>query len=250
MSRVKVNTVQVRPSRLPAEFEGLRIAQLSDLHLRRWNGVLDETRRRLLELDPELVVITGDIGDFHAEAQRSADLAARLLEGVRPGLGCFGVLGNHDDPQLAALLSGHLRMLSNEHLKLTKAGDSVMIAGVDDRTLTSSDVPSALLGIKSGSFTILLAHRPPLVYRLPPNCVDLMLAGDTHAGQIRLPVIGPLLPIFEGIPRKYCRGLHEVNGTSLHVSAGVGCSWAVPFRIGCPPEIALITLRGGTAAAK
>ena len=84
MSRIRVNTVQVRPSRLPAEFEGLRIAQLSDLHLRRWNGVLDETRRRLLELDPELVVITGDIGDFHAEAQQSADLAARLLEGVMP----------------------------------------------------------------------------------------------------------------------------------------------------------------------
>ena len=250
MSRIRVNTVQVRPSRLPPEFEGLRIAQLSDLHLRRWNGVLHETRRRLLELDPELVVITGDIGDFHAEAQRSADLAARLLEGVRPSLGCFGVLGNHDDPQLTKQLSGHLRMLSNEHVKLTKAGDSVMIAGVDGRTPTSGDLPSALLGIKPGSFTILLAHHPPLVYRFPPNCVDLMLAGHTHAGQIRLPLVGPLWPIFEGIPRKYCRGLHEVNGTSLHVSAGVGCSWAVPFRLGCPPEIALITLMDGTAAAQ
>ncbi len=250
MSRVRVNTVEVRPSRLPTEFEGLRIAQLSDLHLRRWNGVLDETRRRLLELEPELVVITGDIGDTHVEPQRSADLAARLLEGVHPSLGCFGVLGNHDDPQLAEQLAGHVRMISNEHVKLTKAGDSVMIAGVDDRTPTSSDVPSALLGIKPGSFTILLAHRPPVVYRLPPSCVDLMLAGDTHAGQIRLPVIGPLCPTFEGIPRKYCRGLHEVNGTSLYVSAGVGCSWAVPFRIGCPPEIALITLNGRSAAVR
>ncbi len=250
MSRVRVNTVEVRPSRLPAEFEGLHIAQLSDLHLRRWNGVLDETRQRLLELDAELVVITGDIGDAHVEAQRSADLAARLLEGVHPSLGCFGVLGNHDDPQLAEQLAGHVRIMSNEHAKLTKAGDSVMIAGVDGRTLTSGDIPSALLGIKPGSFTILLAHRPPVVYRLPPNCVDLMLAGDTHAGQIRLPVIGPLCPTFEGIPRKYCRGLHEVNGTSLHVSAGVGCCWAVPFRIGCPPEIALITLTGRSAAVR
>ncbi len=247
---MKVTTVEVRPARLPAEFEGLRIAQLSDLHLRRWNGVLDETRRRLLELDAELVVIAGDIGDFHAEAQRSADLAARLLEGVHPSLGCFGVLGNHDDPQLAEQLAGHVRMMSNEHTKLTKGGDSVMIAGVDDRTLTSGDVPSALLGIKPGSFTILLAHRPPQIYRLPPSCVDLMLAGDTHAGQIRLPVIGPLCPTFEGIPRKYSRGLHEVNGTSLYVSAGVGCSWAVPFRIGCPPEIALITLNGRSAAVR
>jgi predicted MPP superfamily phosphohydrolase len=242
LSRVRVNTVRVRPSRLPAEFEGLRIAQLSDLHLRRWNGVLDETRRRLLELDPELVVITGDIGDFHAEAQRSADLAGRLLEGVHPSLGCFGVLGNHDDPQLAEQLSSHVCMLSNEHKQLTKAGASLVLAGVDGRTPTSGDIPSALLGIKPGSFTILLAHHPPLVYRLPPNSVDLMLAGHTHAGQIRLPLIGPLWPTFEGIPRKYYHGLHEVNGTSLYVSAGVGCSWAVPFRIGCLPEIALITL--------
>ncbi len=242
MSRVRVNIVQVRPSHLPAEFEGLRIAQLSDLHLRRWNGVLNETRRRLLELEPDLVVITGDIGDAHAEAQRSADLAARLLEGVQPRLGCFGVLGNHDDPQLVEQLSGQVRMMSNEYAKLTKARDSIMIAGVDGRTPTSGDIPSALLGIKPGSFTILLAHHPPLVYRLPPNSVDLMLAGHTHAGQIRLPLIGPLWPTFEGIPRKYCHGLHEVNGTSLYVSAGVGCSWAVPFRIGCPPEIALITL--------
>ena len=250
MSRVRVNTVEVRPSRLPAEFEGLRIAQLSDLHLRRWNGVLDETRRRLLELDPELVVITGDIGDFHAEAQRSADLAARLLEGVHPSLGCFGVLGNHDDAQLAEQLSGQVRMMSNEHVKLTKAGDSMMIAGVDGRTPTSGDIPSALLGIKPGCFTILLAHHPPMVYRLPPNRVGLMLAGHTHAGQIHLPVIGPLWPTFEDIPRKYCHGLHEVNGTCLYVSAGVGCSWAVPFRIGCPPEIALITLTGKPAAAQ
>ena len=249
MSRVRVNTVQVRPSRLPAEFEGLRIAQLSDLHLRRWNGVLDETRRRLLELDPDLVVITGDIGDAHSEAQRSADLAARLLDGVQPNLGCFGVLGNHDDPQLAEQLSGQVRMLSNEHAELTKAGSSMIIAGVDGRTATSGDIPAALLGIKPGSFTILLAHHPPLVYRLPPNRVGLMLAGHTHAGQIRLPLIGPLWPAFEGIPRKYCRGLHEVNGTSLHVSAGVGCSWAMPFRVGCPPEIALITLNGRSAAA-
>ena len=250
MSRVRVNTVQVRPSRLPAEFEGLRIAHLSDLHLRRWNGVLDETRRRLLELDAELVVITGDIGDFHAEAQRPADLAARLLEGVHPSLGCFAVLGNHDDPQLAEQLSSHVRMMSNEHAMLTKAGDRVMIAGVDGRTLTSGDVPSALLGIEPGSFTILLAHRPPLIYRLPPSYVDLMLAGDTHAGQIRLPVIGPLCTTFEGIPRKYSWGLHAVNGTCLYVSAGIGCSWAVPFRIGCPPEIALITLTTRSAAAQ
>jgi len=243
LSRVRVNIVQVRPSRLPAQFEGLRIAQLSDLHLRRWNNVLDETRRRLLELDPDLVVITGDIGDAHAEAQMSADLAARLLEGVHPSLGCFGVLGNHDDPQLVEQLAGQVRMLSNEYAKLTKARDSIMIAGVDGRTPTSGDIPSALLGIKPGSFTILLAHHPPLVYRLPPNSVDLMLAGHTHAGQIRLPLIGPLWPTFEGIPRNYCHGLHEVNGTSLYVSAGVGCSWAVPFRIGCPPEIALITLK-------
>ncbi len=250
MSRVRVITVQVRPSRLPAEFEGLRIAQLSDLHLRRWNGVLDETRRRLRELDPELVAITGDIGDAHAEAQRSADLAARLLEGVHPSLGCFGVSGNHDDPQLAEQLCGQVRMMSNDHAKLTRAGADMVIAGVDGRTPTSGDIPSALLGIKPGSFTILLAHHPPLVYRLPPKCVDLMLAGHTHAGQICLPVIGPLWPTFEGIPRRYCHGLHEVNGTCLHVSAGVGCSWALPFRIGCPPEIALITLTARSAAAQ
>ena len=142
----------------------------------------------MLELDPELVVITGDIGDAHAESQRSADLAARLLEGVHPSVGCFAVLGNHDDPQLAAQLSGQVRIMSNEHVNLTKAGDSVMIAGIDGRTSTSGDIPSALLGIKPGSFTILLAHHPPLVYRLPPTSVHVMLAGHTPAGQIRLPL--------------------------------------------------------------
>ena len=243
LSRLAVSEYVIRSTRVPPELDGLRVAQISDLHLRSWNGVLAAARLKLADIDPEMIVITGDLGDTRAPAQSVADLVHRLLDGLTPSLGVFAVLGNHDDRQLTELVEPDVRVLNNEHVRVEYCGQSLVVAGIDDRTPTSSDVPSAILGAASEQFTVLLAPFPSAIYRLPPKHVDLMLAGHTHAGQIRLPGVGALWPVFEGIPRKFCKGLHEWNGTRFYVNAGLGCSWILPFRVCCPPEIAVFTLK-------
>lgn len=246
MPRLVVPHFVIRSQRVPPALDGLRIAQLSDLHLRSWNGVFAAARLKLADIDPDMIVITGDLGDTRAPAQGVADFVHRIFEGFTPPLGIFAVLGNHDDPQLADLVESDLRVLSNEHVCLDYRGQSLIVAGIDDRTPTSSDVPSAMLGAAADKFTILLAHYPSTIYRLPRGRVDLMLAGHTHAGQIRLPGVGALWPVFEGIPRKFYKGLHEWNGTRFYVNAGLGCSWILPVRVCCPPEIAVFTLKSIT----
>ncbi len=246
MPRLVVPHFVIRSQRVPPALDGLRIAQLSDLHLRSWNGVFAAARLELAAIDPAMIVITGDLGDMRAPARSVAQHVHRLLDGLAPSLGVFAVLGNHDDPQLTELVEPDVRVLNNEHVRVECCGQSVVVAGIDDRTPTSSDVPSAMLGAAADKFTILLAHYPSTIYRLPRGRVDLMLAGHTHAGQIRLPGIGALWPVFEGIPRKFCKGLHEWNGTRFYVNAGLGCSWILPVRVCCPPEIAVFTLKSVT----
>ncbi len=242
LSRVEMRTISIRSNRVPSGLSGLRIVHLSDLHIRCWTGVLADARRQLLHITPELVVITGDFGDAHSTPELTADLVGRLLEGVRPVLGCYGVLGNHDDARLAELLGDRVRILANEHATLEFNGGRLVLAGVDGSSMTSGDVPSALYGSDLEHFAILLTHFPSTIYQLPPRRVDLMLAGHAHAGQIRVPRLGPLWPVFDGIPRRYCWGFHHFRGTPFYVSAGLGCSWAAPIRLCCPPEITVITL--------
>lgn len=246
MPRLVVSHFVIRSNRVPPALDGFRLAHLSDLHLRCWNGVLAVARRELADIDPEMIAITGDLGDYRTPVRRVADFVHRIFEGLTPPSGIFAVLGNHDDPQLTDLVEPDLRVLSNEHVRVEYHGQSLIVAGIDDRTPTSGDIPAALLGAASGQFTILLVHYPSAIYRLPRGRVDLMLAGDTHAGQIRVPGIGALCPLFEGIPRKFCTGLHEWSGTRFHVSAGLGCSWLLPVRVCCPAEIAVFTLQSVT----
>ena len=246
MSQLVVSHFVIRSQRVPPALDGLRIAQLSDLHLRNWNGICTAARLKLADIDPEMIVITGDLGDTRAPAQGVADFVHRIFEDLRPPLGIFAVLGNHDDPQLAELVEPDVRVLNNEHVCVEYSGQRLIVAGIDGRTPTSSDIPSAMLGAASDKFTILLAHYPSTIYRLPRSRVDLMLAGHTHAGQIRLPGIGALWPVFDGIPRKFCRGLHEWNGTRFYVNAGLGCSRILPVHVCCSPEIAAFTLKSLT----
>jgi len=242
LSLVAVKKVQVKCPRLPAAFDGITIAHLSDIHARRWSQLLSAVRDELRSCGADLVVITGDMDDRCENSLRAAELIGRILEGVPTTFGCFGVLGNHDDPQLAAALSDHLQMLSNENVSLDYKGSRIFLTGIDGRTRTSWDLPSALYSLPADSFTILLAHFPTSVFHLPNDRVDLLLAGHTHAGQIRLPFVGSIWPSIDGLPHKYCWGLHQMGSTSLHVSAGVGCAYWIPFRIFCRPEIALLQL--------
>ena len=246
-----VRRVTLVHPRLPSAFEGLRIAQVADVHA----GVfmpparLAQVRSLVEALSPDLVVFTGDIVDSPA-----ADLAAWVPELARLTArhGVFAILGNHDrvagfDAVGAALRrwSG-CRVLRDEVATIVVGDARLHIAGLDDQPeATAAElIPRLLAEVPAGETIVLLAHHPNLFPLAVASDVPLTLAGHTHGGQIAVPSRGLNLA---RLSTPYIAGAYQKAGELLYVSRGIGVG-AVPLRFGVPPEIDLITLQRGPLA--
>ncbi len=223
----------------------LRIVQLTDIHL----GPPDMPPARVARivaqanaLHPDLVVLTGDYhggklvdGLFARGRGGNLDDAVRPLRALRSRLGTFAVRGNHDEPYWTPRVLPRNRMtyLENAH---ADAGP-VVVAGVDDLATGHANVAAALAGIAPGKPVVLLMHEPD-GFADVPGSVAVTLAGHTHGGQVRLPLIGALVT---NTRLGYVRGRYVVGGRTLIVSSGLGTS-GLPFRLGVPPEIVVVTL--------
>ncbi len=246
---LRVERLSVALPGLPHELEGLRVAQLSDLHL----GPLvplEHVRRAVRlanSLEPDLVVVTGD---FVSVAKRFVEPAVRVTRELSAPLGVFAVLGNHDFWVAPRMIAALLRragvvVLRNEAATILRGEARLHVAGVDDIWAQADDLAKALSGVERDEPTILLCHNPDLALEAASHGVSLLLAGHTHGGQVRLPIFGPLV-----VPSKYGKrwaaGLHRVGAMLLYVNRGVGLI-APPVRFLCPPEVALIELRSAPA---
>jgi uncharacterized protein len=239
---------------LPGWPEGeapIRAVLISDLHV----AGPDMPPKRLRNivasinaLDPDLVLIAGDFVSDRRVATRHYSLAQSIapLSALRPRLGTFAVLGNHDhwrDRTEAgrALRSAGIVLLDNEAVKT----GPLVLGGLDD-AFTGHDDPQVTLAEmdRLEGAKLLLSHSPDPFPRIPGS-VGLMLAGHTHCGQIRLPLIGALSTMSEH-GDDYACGRVDENGQSLIVGAGLGTS-LLPLRIGAVPDFWLIEI--GPAAA-
>ena len=129
----------------------------------------------------------------------------------------------------------NIKVLNNKNEKLQINGKEIFIAGVEDMMTAFPNMEDALKGTKTP--TILLTHTPDVFPDLPRN-VNLTLAGHTHGGQVRLPIIGPIFTA-SNYGNKYTIGFIEENGKKLITTRGIGVS-ILPFRFNCPPEIVVI----------
>lgn len=225
----------------------LTLALLTDLHLGPFLGEddLDRWAAATQRLGADLVLLGGDIVD----RRYRGDLAelARHLPRLAAPLGVLAVLGNHDhsrfrrtDPLRATLEAAGVRLLDNAAARVR---DDLVIAGIDDLRVGSPDLPAALgnaerLRAADGSALLLLSHNPDVVPEVPAD-VDLVLAGHTHGGQVRLPLLGPVVTS-SVYGRRYAGGWVE-GDVAVFVSRGLGVT-TVPFRYDCPAELALIRL--------
>ena len=153
----------------------------------------------------------------------------------------YAVLGNHDDPRLPSVADLPLTFLRNQTDLVRVNGAELNLAGIEQTKPRCGDLDAVLASARPGLPTILLAHYPSTVFRLPPGRVQLVLSGHTHGGQVRFPWLGCLWAN-DRIPRHMARGIHDVNGTKIHVSAGLGASLPIPIRINCPPELSILTV--------
>lgn len=240
--RVQVRRNEISLPQLPGSFDGLTLLHLSDLHVDMdadFPGVLGECVR---DLQYDVCVLTGDFryltaGPIEAAVAGMSRLRANLAEEV------YGVLGNHDSiAMVPALEEMGIRMLLNESLALSRGGESIYLAGVDDPHYYRTDnFERACRGIPAGGLAILLAHSPEVYKQAAHAGFDIMLCGHTHGGQICLPGGIPLM-LNAKCPRRVCRGAWRHHRLHGYTSAGAGSS-IVDIRINSRPEVTLHRLR-------
>ena len=260
---IEVIETAVHLRRLPAAFEGVRIVQLSDIHMDEYTepSFLRRVVSQVDRLQPDAVVLTGD---FVSEGPASAHFsvgAAWQCANILSTLQCrqlYAVLGNHDvsvGPKkvTAALTANRIAVLNNAYLPIDRFGERsggrIWLAGVDDPVNGHPNpelaIPASIRNIPEEP-VVLMCHAPDYadnLLRTPAGkAVDLMLSGHTHGGQIRLPLVGALaLPV---MGQNYIEGWFKFGDMQLYVNRGIG-TVGVPFRLACPPEITLMTLHRG-----
>jgi predicted MPP superfamily phosphohydrolase len=230
----------------------LRVTVVSDLHVGApYHGLarLPSTVDRINATHPDLICIAGDFVTLGVIGGHSVppEPIARELRRLRAPAGVFAVLGNHDRqfdaPRVrAALASAGLRVLEDTAVRVVTASGPVWVAGVTDYWTGAHDIRRALAAITDTVAPVLvITHNPDLFPRIPAR-VTLTIAGHTHGGQVRLPLIGaPIVPSAYG--QRYASGPVVEGGRHLFVSTGIGTS-DLPIRLGVPPTIFVLTLRG------
>lgn len=242
MATLGVRRFNLPVHQLPRGLDGFRIAHVSDLHLRRWDKTVKALHDRLCEHDFDLLLVTGDFCHDPRRHAEAAQLTDRLLGPIRPPLGTYGVLGNHDDPAFAS----HdlpLTILRDQVRLISVGAFEFYLAGIEQSAQRRGTYQPCAGGFDPDVPMMVMAHYPSTAFELPAGGGRIMFAGHTHGGQIRLPGIGCFYTN-DNLPRSLARGLHAVRGNWLHVSAGIGVSGPIGARFFCPPELTLLTLRG------
>lgn len=250
---VTVNTVEIADPNLPREFDGFRIAQISDLHNEEFGGGNGRLLSLLEEARPDVIVITGDLVDSR---RTDVDVALEFARGAVEIAPVYYVTGNHESriPEEFWLLERGLEQLGVHVLRgegalLTREGAALALMGVDDPTFWKEDAsrwPELLeeeLGKlrEEGRYSILLIHRPELFEACARAGMNLVFSGHAHGGQVRLPVVGGVIAPNQGFFPKYDGGLYTLGEARMVVSRGLGSS-IVPLRVNNPPEIVLAEL--------
>jgi predicted MPP superfamily phosphohydrolase len=257
---------------VPRGWPALSIVHISDLHVRHGDQRLFRAQRAALQgLAPDLLCVTGDVcekvGDIH--------MVVELLRTVQPRLGTFVVLGNHEHnaplplhlreqhrrgwrkalgtllhvmaPRLRsdgedeghamadALRAACITVLHNDGQRLVSNGHSLWIAGCDSAWAGHADMEAAMSGKRPDEACLALIHEPDLAFEARELGSDLILAGHTHGGQVRIPLIGAVYTLRMDPRILIAAGFQRIEEALLHITTGLGHT--IPLRFGCPPEV-------------
>ncbi|MDR0788547.1 MAG: metallophosphoesterase [Gemmatimonadota bacterium] len=254
--RLAVRELEFSFPNLPASFDGLRVAQLSDLHVgpqtskRHLTRILEEVRAA----SPDLVALTGDQVDDYAGDLVPFKAAFQELSAPE---GVFVITGNHDvyagwNEVRAGMEDMGFTVLVNEAIPLRRGDEEIWIAGTGDPAGRSRparggedaapDLDHTVAEIPEDAFSLVLAHNPSLWPGLAGRGVELTISGHTHYGQFSIPALhwnlaGMFLPYSMETYR-------QPDGAALYINPGTNF-WGIPLRIGHPAEVTVITLRRG-----
>jgi hypothetical protein len=240
--------VERNPIASPLPGDRIRMVQVSDLHLSSFNNYFKAVADKVVGLEPDLIVLTGD----YLEEERNIRGVLSFLKQLQAPHGIYAVQGNWEywsrleGENLRRHFAGAgVKLLINERVDLEIRGRALSIYGMDYPS--STDYLHRLQQqVDPRRFNLLLSHVPAFSHEQLSEHIHLILSGHTHGGQIRLPLLPPFyLPRYSG---RFVAGFYQVSEhqVPLYVSRGVGTS-VLPLRFLCRPEIGLFELGGQSA---
>jgi predicted MPP superfamily phosphohydrolase len=238
---------------LPAAFQDYRIVQISDIHFDEFTepSFLKRMVEHVNALVPDLVLLTGDFISYGPLPLSFAKHAVYRCTDLLRAIACpqrFAVMGNHDTeigvPIVRdALAQASVPLLVNQYLPIERGGQRLWLSGVDDPASSHPNLHLAIPARPDGP-VLLMCHAPDYADHVANHSrghlVDLMFSGHSHGGQIRMPLLGPV--VLPPWGRKYPEGLYRFDRLQLYVNRGLG-TVGIPFRLNCPPEITVFTLK-------
>jgi predicted MPP superfamily phosphohydrolase len=243
-ARVLVSRHDVPVPGLPSALHGLRIAQVADVHL---PGNQLAARAALAHLQrerPQVVILNGDM----TESAKALDQVRDFAANARGSLGTVAVLGNWEyragavgDVGRAAYRGAGVDLLVNQSKVMDLGGALLAIVGLDDTLMGKPDLAEARKNLVPGCTEIWVMHEPALADSLPATGYPrplMLLAGHTHGGQIRIPLVPPVKPLGAG---RFLEGWYRDTPAPLYVSRGIGTT-GIPARFLCPAELPIFTL--------
>ena len=227
---------------LPPQFDGYRVAFLTDTHVARFvrKQFYEEVVRLTNDFDPDLVLLGGDFVTWNRHISLMAE---ELLTDLRARDGVLAVLGNHDywaggEEVRAAMEAKGVRFIINTSHRIRRDGVELTVVGIDEVYRGEPDLDAAFAGVTGARLG--LSHHPDIIDMLENHRLDLLVCGHTHGGQIRFPFFGPVVVPSQHEGR-YASGFQRVDGVLMYVSRGIGA--IPPIRILCKPEVATFVLR-------
>jgi uncharacterized protein len=243
-----IHEVEIPIPGLAPQWDGLRIAHLTDTHVGPilGQGWIEDLVRRVDSSKPDIVVHTGDLIDGKVEGLREAMAPMGRLRGK---VGTYFVTGNHEgysgiQPWCVQMRAWGWDVLTNEHRLLSRDGFALAVAGITDAREDGQlggavpDVARALEGVPAGVPVLLLAHQPRQAFEAAGHGVSLQLSGHTHGGQIW--PFGFLVRLQQPMVAGYAK----IGGVPVFTSRGAGF-WGPPMRIGSRAEVPIVVLRKG-----
>ena len=258
--QLEIREIEYACSDLPEAFDGYRIVQFSDAHVGTYTGSRQWLLQRAVDtinaLRPDIVLFTGDLQNVYPD---ELDVQVPILSQLKAHDGVMSVLGNHDyaiyqdcDESQKQRNNKHTiqserkmgwTLLLNENRIIRRDSDSIVVAGMENwgtvkRMPRRGNVKKSLTGISDSAFVVMMQHDPTCWReKILPECkAQLTLSGHTHGGQVSLLGLSPASLSYDE-----WGGVYEQDGRTLIVSTGLGA--LIPFRLGMPGEIVVITLR-------
>lgn len=230
--------------KIPESFHGFKIVQFSDTHygMTTFNEELKNMVSMINSLKPDIVVFTGDLVDYNynLKDEEKNDII-NILSEIDVSLGVYAVMGNHDqNASYEGILSGaNINLLKNKYEYIYNGtSEKIMLIGLDDYLEGTLDLDSALSYDDDTSYKVLLSHEPD-VYDKLTKLPDLMLAGHSHNGQVRIPLAGAIYKTVGA--KKYYDPEYSLGDTKMYISGGIGTS-KYKVRLFDRPSISLYRL--------